>query len=83
MLKKLNDAYYYDPRDGGEPDIEQCRECDRNSFVISEQQCLWCGAELYYTECEDCDEPLRQDDQYNGGRCSYHAHLYDKMMRDD
>ena len=83
MVKELNDAYDYDPRDGGEADIEECNACGRSTFVISDQHCLWCGAELDYPECSLCEEPLRQEDQANGGLCGYHLHVYEKVMRDD
>jgi hypothetical protein len=32
MVKELNDAYDYDPRDGGEADIEECNACGRSTF---------------------------------------------------
>lgn len=83
MIKALNDEYDYDPRDGGEPAIERCNQCDRYTFLIHEQCCLWCGAELDYKECTSCEEALGQDDQDNGGLCGYHAHVYDKLMRED
>jgi hypothetical protein len=83
MLKKLDDAYHYDPRDGGEPDIETCNECRRDTFLIGEQHCVWCRAELDYPECVVCEEALRQDDQFNGGLCGYHNHMHEKFMRDD
>jgi hypothetical protein len=83
MIKALNDAYDYDPRDGGEPGVEDCNGCDRSTFLIHEQHCLWCGAELDYTECSVCEEALGQGDQDNGGLCGYHAHVFDKVMRDD
>ncbi|GLT21506.1 hypothetical protein GCM10007933_09580 [Zoogloea oryzae] len=83
MIKELNDAYYDDPRDGGEADVEECNECKRSTFLISEQHCLWCGAELDYPTCTFCEEPLRQEDQFNGGLCGYHLHAYEKAMRDD
>lgn len=83
MVKELNDADDYDPRDGGEADVEECNACGRSTFVISEQHCLWCGAELDYPECTLCEEPLRQEDQSNGGLCGYHLHAYEKVMRDD
>ncbi|MGB7400336.1 hypothetical protein [Castellaniella sp.] len=83
MIKNLEDAYDYDPRDGGEPGVETCNECQRDTFVIGEQHCLWCRAELDYPECTVCEEPLRQEDQFNGGLCGYHNHVYEKMMRDD
>lgn len=83
MIKELNDAYDYDVRDGGEPGVESCNECARSTFLIHAQHCLWCGAELDHEKCSLCEEPLRQDDQDNGGLCSYHAHVLDKVMRDD
>ena len=83
MVEKLNDDHYCDHRDGGESDIERCYQCERITFQISEQCCLWCGSELDYTECQACEEPLRQDDQDNGGFCGYHAHILEKAMRDD
>ena len=83
MIKNLADADDYDPRDGEEPNVETCYQCDRDTFVISEQSCLWCEAELDYSECAACGEALRQDDQDNGGLCGYHHHMHEKMMRDD
>ena len=83
MINNLDDVYDYDLRDGGEPSVETCYECQRDTFVIGEQHCLWCRAELDYPECTVCEEALRQEDQFNGGLCGYHNHVYEKMMRDD
>lgn len=83
MTEALNDAYDYDPRDGGEPGVEVCYDCDRSAFLIHEQHCLWCRAELDHKKCSACEEALGQDDQDNGGLCGYHAHTLSKAMRDD
>jgi uncharacterized protein with PIN domain len=83
MIKNFDDAYYYDPRDGGEPSVETCNECQRETFVIGEQHCAWCGSELDHTQCDICEEALGQDDQHNGGLCGYHNHMYEKAMHDD
>jgi hypothetical protein len=83
MVKKLNAAYYYDPRDGGEPEVEECNRCQRDTFIVGEQRCLWCAAELDYSQCSVCEESLRQEDQHNGGLCGYHLHVYEKMMSED
>lgn len=83
MIETLNDAYDYDPRDGGEPGVESCHECDRGTFIIHEQKCSWCDATLDYSQCKVCEEPLSQDDQMNGGLCGYHLHIYEKVMQDD
>lgn len=82
MIETLNNAYDYDPRDGDEPSVERCFECDHETFMIYDQECLWCGAELDYTECSLCEEALGQGDQDNGGLCGYHAHMHEKAMRD-
>ncbi|MBC8647912.1 hypothetical protein GYM54_20515 [Pseudomonas sp. MTM4] len=83
MVVALENAHSYDPRDGGEASLEGCNQCGRGAFLIYEQSCLWCAAELEYTECEMCEERLGQEDQHNGGLCSYHAHSYEKFMRED
>jgi len=83
LLDALGKTHTYDPRGGEEPTLERCNACDREAFVTEDQACLWCGCELDYTECEDCGEALGQEDQYNDGRCSYHAHAYEKFMHED
>jgi hypothetical protein len=83
MIKNLNDEFDYDPRDGGEPSVETCDECEHDTFVIHEQKCLWCETELDYKECNFCGESLGQDDQENGGLCGYHHYLHEKVMKDD
>lgn len=83
MIAELNKAHYSDPRAGGEPEIETCYQCNHKTFLILEQQCQWCGEELDYQECDLCEERLNQHDQDNGGLCSYHAHSYEKFMRED
>lgn len=83
MVDALEKAHSYDPRDGDEPSVEGCNQCGRGTFLIHEQSCLWCAAELEYTECEMCEESLGQEDQDNGGLCSYHAYSYEKFMRED
>lgn len=83
MIKALKDAHDYDPRDGEEPKVEACYACGRPTFLIYEQHCLWCNAELDYQQCTVCEEALGQSDQDNGGLCSYHAYVWNKVMVDD
>lgn len=82
IIESLNETFYYDPRDGDEPRIETCYSCDHETFMIYEQECLWCDAELDCTECSVCEERLGQEDQDNDGGCSYHAHVYERVMRE-
>lgn len=83
MIAALNNAHDYDHRYGGEPGVETCDACGRDTFLVSEQHCLWCTEGLQYLKCRACGEALRQDDQNNGGLCGYHSHLFEKAMRDD
>lgn len=83
LIKALNHAYDNDHRDGGEPGVEACFACNRDTFVAIEGHCFWCEAELDHAKCTACGELLRQDDQHNGGLCGYHAHMMEKAMRDD
>lgn len=79
MHRELND---YNPFDGGEPDVEECYQCNHDTFLIPEGRCDWCEAELDHPECDVCGEALRQEDQDNGGLCSYHHHQMEKAMRE-
>lgn len=83
MTDAIEKDHGYDPRSGEEPTLERCDQCGRRAFIVPDQVCLWCAGELEYTECEDCEERLGQEDQDNSGRCSYHAYAYEKFMRED
>lgn len=79
IIKALGEGYNYDIRDGGEPGIEECYECEHETFVIADQKCFWCESELQYQKCNYCGESLRQEDQMNNGLCSYHNHKMGKV----
>lgn len=83
LLEAVENEHIYDPYDGDMPTLEPCHSCSRTTFIVTDQKCLWCGHELEYTECEHCCESLGQEDQDNGGLCSYHAYAYEKFMRED
>ncbi len=80
MHQELND---YNPFDGEEASVEECYQCGRETFIVSDGRCLWCDHELDYPVCRFCEERLRQDDQSNGGLCGYHSYQYEKVMRED
>lgn len=71
LMQVFDHEFFYWPPDGDEPTIEQCSCCQHDTFVIAEQKCRWCGYDLDYTECYLCSTELVQDDQDNGGLCSY------------
>lgn len=83
MLEILHKEHSHDPRDGDEASIEQCYQCEMETFLINEQYCMWCAYELEYQECERCSESLGQEDQLNEGLCGYCVHVKEKYMRED
>ncbi|MGC0944537.1 hypothetical protein WKH55_08720 [Pantoea agglomerans] len=78
VMSKFKSEFFYWLPDGDEPLYETCHECDRKTFVVGEQACRWCEYSLEYTECCICEESLNQDDQWNGGLCSYHNYVASK-----
>lgn len=76
LLDAFGREFFYWPPNGDEPTYESCFHCGRNTFVISEQKCRWCEADLEHEECSICGEALGQDDQDNNGLCGYHNHLW-------
>ncbi|CND22434.1 hypothetical protein [Yersinia alsatica] len=78
LIEALHNDNLYDPSNGDEATVEQCNECEHDTFSIHEQQCAWCEATLAYTQCGFCTEALNQDDQDNNGLCGYHHHISTK-----
>lgn len=70
--------------DGGDPVLDECPECYKETYVIAEGRCLnpGCGFSLDGYECAVCSESLTLDDYRNNDvhLCSYHAHV---MSKDD
>lgn len=83
LYHAFHNANYRDPRDGSEPTYERCHQCSHDTFLIFEQNCAWCDAELEYEECEVCGIGLTQDEQVHGGKCHSDQHIHDKYMRED
>lgn len=73
---------YVAVKDGGDPVLEECPECFRETYVNPEGRCLTpgCGFSLEGYKCAVCSEGLTLDDyRYGDGNlCSYHAHVLSK-----
>lgn len=67
-------------KEGLEGPLENCPECDCDTFVIGEGRCASCGFSLKGYECAICSESLSIEDyRYGDGKlCSYHAHVLSK-----
>jgi hypothetical protein len=70
--------------EGGDPVLEECPECFKETYAYAEGKCLnpGCDFSLDSYECAVCSEGLTLDDyRYGDGHlCSYHAHV---MSKDD
>lgn len=71
-------------KDGGEAPFENCPECDRETFIISENRCVNCGFELEEAACGVCGAQITVDDYRYGtaGLCSYCNYKMNQADRD-
>ena len=62
--------------------LEHCPECDRESYIFSEDQCALCGFSLEGMKCSLCRTPITLEDYKYGesGLCSNCHHI---MTKDD
>lgn len=60
-------------KDGGDPPLEDCPECGRETFIVFENRCANCGFELEETSCGVCGARVTVDDYHYGtpGLCGY------------
>ncbi len=82
----LNESLWVDGHiaamEGGDPVVDECPECFKETYVFAEGKCLNpdCGFSLQRYECAVCSEGLTLDDyRYGDGHlCSYHGHVVSK-----
>ncbi len=82
LRRSLEWKTYVAMTDGGEPPLENCPECGRDTYVLDEQRCVNCDFSLEGYKCAVCSEDLTIDDyRYGDGNlCSYHQHV---LAKDD
>ena len=73
---------YSSIKDGGELPLGRCPHCCEDTYIIAENICAYCWSSKDYDECSACGEGLSLDEQEDG-LCSYHSHVFSKMMNDD
>ena len=73
-------ATYEAMKEGCDPPIGMCPNCDENAYSLREDTCLLCGMGRPYTNCIRCSSPLTLDEQDQGGVCGYCHHV---ATRDD
>lgn len=64
--------------DGGDPPVEECFECGKDTFVIEAGQCVACGVTPKYERCARCHAPISVQEQVFEGLCGYCSHLAEK-----
>ncbi len=69
-------------KDGEDHPIGTCPHCDRETFVIAEDECAHCGEGRLHDVCGRCEASLSLDEQELDGYCSYCSHVADRA-RDD
>ena len=68
-------------KDGGVSPTANCPECNRETWIVDEGNCIFCGA-LDLT-CSFCQETFHPDEfNYNEGQCGYCVHRMEKLMRE-
>ena len=78
----LSGEAYVAIKDGGESPYDTCPECNKNTFIHSENCCVACEYQMEYTQCKMCEEPLSLEEQYNEGKCSYCQYKWEKVMEE-
>ena len=73
---------YIAAKEGEEPPYGNCLECGKEAFILHENRCIACEAEMEYTCCSSCEQTLTLDEQINEGMCSYCNYQYEKLMRE-
>ncbi len=58
--------------DGGDQPIDTCMNCLRETYVISEAECVLCHQSHKYQACAMCGEALGAEEQQFKGLCGYH-----------
>ena len=78
----LSDAYafeaYESVKDGGDPPIGSCPNCDVEAFSAAADTCLACGEGRPYQTCKYCGEELGLDEQFDQGACSHCSYMLNK-----
>lgn len=67
-------------KDGDDPPLEHCPECDRDSYLRYEDRCVLCEFSLHGAECVRCYARISLEEYQtgSGSLCSYCQHLLDK-----
>lgn len=72
---ELAGRFYSAAKDGDSIPLAWCEQCNRESFVVDDDECLLCGEGREHTECLRCGNGIPACEQGLGGLCSWCAHM--------
>lgn len=79
--RALNDYFSYDNyiaiKDGGELELVQCPHCCKESYIVSEENCAWCGETCEHT-CQRCGSKILPEELNESSFCGYCLHMMNK-----
>lgn len=68
---------YVSAKDGGEPEVVACPECNDKAFIVEEMVCACCGASQD-SECERCGNKIPIEELDGSGLCGWCSHMSSK-----
>ncbi len=80
VSKYLDGDLYEHMKNGAEVPYESCPDCQKNTFVRTENSCVYCQYEKTYQCCSRCDRDLDIDEQDFAGRCGYCQRIWEKIQ---
>lgn len=79
ITKYLSFEKYLSFTDGNTIPVTSCPECGNETYVYSEEQCLFCGASFKHT-CGRCGQEIMPEEIDGSGFCGWCSHM---MSKDD
>jgi ribosomal protein L37E len=73
----LYDDSYMAAKDGGEEPAAQCPECGKETYVMEERRCAFCGKEAEHT-CARCGNDIPAEEMFLSPHCGYCEHMMNK-----
>lgn len=77
IKKYFSFEVYLSFTDGNTIPIHSCPECSNETYVYSEEQCLYCGASVDHT-CSSCGTEIQPEEIDGSGFCGWCSHMMSK-----
>ena len=74
------EANYRSIKDGGDPVVITCPECNEDTYILEDDVCALCGASAIERDCQRCGQTIPPEEIDGEGYCGWCAHM---MSKDD